>query len=102
MTDVDNNPFNGEREPTNEELLAQWRNFLLICPLAFLFLAMEAYGLGQGWAGTVLPHGVVAWFCLALLTWWRQALMAVLLTFLCLFRAGQAFVETWRQHWTLF
>lgn len=99
MTDVDHNPFNGEREPTNEELLANWRTFMFVCLVAFVFLTLEAACLGQGWAAQVLPHAVIVWLCLALLTWWRWIGISACVFVLAAIAGVRAFRKSWSDEW---
>lgn len=95
--DKDGNPFNGvDQGPTNEELAANWRTGLLFAPVFFLWLIVQSL-LGYGWAEVWLEQGLALWICLALVTWWRNAVWFCLTLALASLAAGRAFIAVWRE-----
>lgn len=80
--------FDGiSREPTNAEMLANLRALLVRAPLVFLWLAIEGFGLREGWALLALKHALPVWCVLMVLTFWRE-MAAFLLTLAIAFVAG--------------
>ena len=92
MSDTDNNPFNGiSREPTNAELLAQWRKFMAYFPLGLLWLLIEYYSLGQDWAGAIFEHSFPAWAIFSVLTFKQEIVGGMLTVSLALLSGLKAF-----------
>jgi hypothetical protein len=92
VSDTDNNPFNGiSREPTNAELLAQWRKFMAYFPLGMALLWVEYDRLGQDWAGAILEHLIPVYGILAVLTFKREIVGWMLTLSLALLSGLKAF-----------
>ena len=102
MSDADHNPFNGlTRSPTNDELVFQWNRGLSVAPIVFLWLLLEALLMDSLWAGWAFEHGVIAWSCLAILTWWRPVLACLLTLLIAVAAAVKAFSSVCGEAWGL-